>query len=136
MTEGIIAIAVVLFLAMLPRARARLLLSRAKHPSLAGHARISKRLARLLPYYAYDEAQFYRSDGAPPDVAERRRDAFVRLAARLRERAPATLEATAAMAPMISDLQFINSYRVPFQYRDHVQRHLRIGVGGHRRRTA
>ena len=127
MTEGIVAIAIVLVVAMLPRVPARLLLSRAKHPSLTGHVRIAKRLAKLLPYYAYDDAEFYRSDGAPPDVAARRRDAFARLAAHFRERSPATLEATAAMAPMISDVQFINSYRVPFQYRAHVQRHLQIG---------
>src|SRR5262245_4849857 len=49
----------------LPRAKRRLELSRAKHRSLAGHSRIAKRLAAWLPGYAYDEAQFYASDGAP-----------------------------------------------------------------------
>jgi glutamate-1-semialdehyde 2,1-aminomutase len=132
MTAGIVALAVVLAVGALPRARARLLLSRAKHPSLTGHARMSKQLAKLLPYYAYDDGGFYQSDGAPPEVAGRRRDAFARLTARFRERAPATLEATAAMSPLISDLQFINSYRVPYQYREYVQQQLPIGsmVGG------
>ena len=36
-----------------PWARARLALSRAKHPSLAGHARLARRVARLLPYYEH-----------------------------------------------------------------------------------
>ena len=113
---------------LLPRIRTRLLLSRAKHPSLAGHARIAKRLARLVPYYGYDEEQFFRADGAPPDVASRRREAFMRLACHLRERAPKTIQATLAMEPMVSDLQFIQSYRVPFQFRDVVRRYLQLGA--------
>ena len=113
---------------LLPRIRTRLLLSRAKHPSLAGHARIAKRLARLMPYYGYDEEEFFRADGAPFDVASRRRDAFMRLASHLQERAPITRRATAAMEPMISDLQFIQAYRVPFQFRDVVRRHLQLGA--------
>lgn len=48
-----------------PAARQRLELSKAKHPSLTGHSRMAKRVARLLPGYAYDEARFFGSDGAP-----------------------------------------------------------------------
>src|SRR5262245_11533824 len=128
MITGIVAVAVVLAVAMLPRVRARLLLSRAKHPSLTGHARIAKRLARFVPYYAYDEGHFFQSDGAPPNVADCRRDAFGRLGARLRERAPQTLRTTHAMAPAVSDMQFIDRYRVPFQYSILVRRHLQIGA--------
>jgi len=113
---------------LLPRVHTRLLLSRAKHPSLAGHARIAKRLARLLPYYGYDEEQFFRADDAPPDVAARRRNAFMRLACQLQDRAPKTIQATLAMEPIVSDLQFIQSYRVPFQFRDVVRRHLPLGA--------
>jgi glutamate-1-semialdehyde 2,1-aminomutase len=47
----------------LPRAKRRLELSRAKHRSLAGHARMAKRIAALIPGYAYDEARFFGSDG-------------------------------------------------------------------------
>ena len=43
----------------------RLELSRAKHSSLTGHARMSRRVASFLPFYEYDEAQFFRSDDAP-----------------------------------------------------------------------
>ena len=54
--------------------RKRLELSRAKHRSLSGHARIARRLARLLPFYEYGEERFFCSDGAPADIAARRRD--------------------------------------------------------------
>ena len=58
----------------------RLLLSRAKHPSLQGHARWASRIARLLPFYEYSEERFFDSDGAPAAVAEQRRSGFDRLA--------------------------------------------------------
>ena len=48
--------------------RARLALSRAKHRSLGGHSRISRRLAAQVPFYEYDEARFFDSDGAPAEV--------------------------------------------------------------------
>jgi glutamate-1-semialdehyde 2,1-aminomutase len=55
--------------AVLPRIKRRLELSRAKHPSLAGHSRMAKRVARLIPFYEYDEARFYSADQAPPEIA-------------------------------------------------------------------
>jgi len=36
----------------LPRLVLRLELSRAKHHSLSGHARVARRLAALIPFYA------------------------------------------------------------------------------------
>jgi glutamate-1-semialdehyde 2,1-aminomutase len=32
-------------------------LSRAKHRSMAGHSRIARRIAALIPHYEYDEAE-------------------------------------------------------------------------------
>src|SRR3954463_4031279 len=61
--------------------KTRLELSRAKHPSLRGHSKMARRLARQVPFYEYDEAQFFRSDGAPEEIAARRRAGFMRLAA-------------------------------------------------------
>ena len=113
-------------LVLLPHLRARLLLSRAKHRSLQGHPRIAKRLARLIPFYEFDETRFFDSDGAPADVARRRRAGFTRLSSLFEERSPQTL-AFDRLASGISDLQFTNSYRVPFQYRRFVARHLRVG---------
>ena len=51
--------------------RRRLELSQAKHRSIAGHSRIARRLAAFVPFYEYDERQFFCSDGAPDDVAAR-----------------------------------------------------------------
>ena len=39
----------------------RLELSRAKHRSLAGHARMARRLAGFVPFYEYDEDRFFGS---------------------------------------------------------------------------
>ena len=55
---------------LLRLAQLRLALSRAKHPSIAGHARIARRIAALIPHYEYDEASFFRADDAPAEVAE------------------------------------------------------------------
>ena len=62
-----------LALALAPRLWARLLLSRAKHRSLAGHARLSRVVAQLVPYYRYDERRAFCVDGAPVAVARSRR---------------------------------------------------------------
>lgn len=56
----------------------RVELSPAKHPSLTGHAKLSRRLAALLPYYGYDDRRFFVCVGAPSDIASRRRAAFIR----------------------------------------------------------
>src|SRR3984885_6464253 len=103
-------------LLIVPRLLLRLQLSRAKHRSLAGHAKWSRRLARLVPFYEYDEAQFFRADGAPEDVAEQRKAAFRRLAALYAERFSKTVRQTQEVQNEISDLQFTARYRVPFQF--------------------
>jgi glutamate-1-semialdehyde 2,1-aminomutase len=108
-------------------ARARWLLSRAKHPSLAGHARWSRRFARLVRYYAYDESRFFRADDAPAAVAERRQAAFEGLATRCAARWPASSAAMAELEPGIPDIRFTARYRVPFQFRDLVRRSLKTG---------
>jgi glutamate-1-semialdehyde 2,1-aminomutase len=101
--------------------RARLALSRAKHRSLAGHSRLSHRIAALVPRYAYDDAHFFRADDASAEVAERRRAGFEELSRKLRLAAPCTLGRTAEAAAHISDLQFTESYRVPFQFSPRVK---------------
>ncbi len=102
--------------AAVAKAKTRLDLSRAKHRSIAGHARMARRIASLIPFYEYDERQFFRSDGAPEEVAARRQDGFMRLSDLYRERFAKTSARTAEAAASISDLQFISAYRVPFQY--------------------
>jgi glutamate-1-semialdehyde 2,1-aminomutase len=63
-----------------PKLQARLALSRAKHGSLTGHSKMSRRVARLIPFYEFDINDFFRSDGAPAAVATQRQDGFFRLA--------------------------------------------------------
>jgi len=108
----------------LKRLRQRLNLSKAKHRSLAGHARIARRLAGFVPFYEYDETRFFCSDGAPAEIAARRRHGFERLTGLYRTRFAETIRKTAQAAESISDLRFTDAYRVPFQYRRYVSRHL------------
>src|SRR5262245_39099882 len=84
----------------------RLGLSRAKHPSLRGHARIARWVARRVPFYEYDEQRFFRSDDPPEEIAARRRDGFMRLAALYRRRFAETARLTAEVEDGISDVQF------------------------------
>jgi len=117
-----------------PAARRRLLLSRAKHPSLAGHARLSRRVAKLIPGLSYPPERFFACDGAPADVVARRRAGFDRLAALYAERFPKGRALTAEARDGLSDLQFTGLYRVPFPFAAHVRAHL--GVGAFAERSA
>jgi glutamate-1-semialdehyde 2,1-aminomutase len=107
--------------------KTRLELSKAKHRSLTGHARIARRLASIVPYYEYEGARFFRSDDPPEDVATRREAGFKRLADFYSTRFAETARATAEAAEGISDLQFTSVYRVPFQYSRQVRENLRAG---------
>src|SRR5215467_8336448 len=104
--------------------KSRLALSRAKHRSLGGHARLSRRIASLIPFYEYDDAQVFHSDDPPEDIAKARQAGFMRLAHLYTERYPQTMALTATAKDSISDLQFTDAYRVPFQFRRIVQHHL------------
>src|SRR5208282_2256993 len=108
--------------------RSRLQLSRAKHPSLTGHARMARRVAALVPFYQYDDSRFFNADGAPDEVAAQRRADFDRLAELYRTRYARTLQLTAEVTGLISDLQFTEAYRVPFQFSRSVRRHLPVGA--------
>jgi glutamate-1-semialdehyde 2,1-aminomutase len=105
----------------------RLQLSRAKHPSLRGHPRIAARLLKLVRFYSFSEDELFSSDGAPENVATQRRIAFHRLASTLRSRAPRTARISAELEHDVSDVAFVNSYRMPFQYRELVKKHLFVG---------
>jgi glutamate-1-semialdehyde 2,1-aminomutase len=118
----------ILVAASSPFVKRRLDLSRAKHPSLRGHARLSAWLAKRIPFYEYDDARFFRSDDCPEEVAARRRLGFEGLAASFAERQALTIARTAELAESLSDLQFTSTYRVPFQYSGFVRRHLKTGA--------
>jgi glutamate-1-semialdehyde 2,1-aminomutase len=106
---------------------ARLQLSRAKHPSLAGHSKMSRRVARLVPFYEYDETRFYCADAAPADIVQLRTNGFAALTALFAARFQQSAAASAQIEPGISDLQFTSRYRVPFQFSRVVRERLRGG---------
>ena len=112
---------------LLHKIHVRLRLSRAKHPSVRGHARWSRRLARLVPYYSFDEFRFYDCDGAPPAVARKRRQALKQLQRETAEQAPQTLNFAGSLKDSISDVNFTSAYRVPFPFREHLGRALKLG---------
>src|SRR5262247_3797409 len=99
----------------LVKLKGRLALSKSKHRSLTGHARMARRLAALVPFYEYDEHGFFRADEAPEEIALRREAGFKRLAAQFRSRFPVTTQLTDEIRGGVSDLQFTDAYRVPFQ---------------------
>jgi glutamate-1-semialdehyde 2,1-aminomutase len=105
----------------------RLELSKAKHPSLLGHARLARRIAALMPSCEYDQHRFFRSDNSPENVALQRQEGFQRLAAVYRERFATTSALTAQVRNGVSDLQFISAYRVPFQFSRIVRQNLTSG---------
>jgi glutamate-1-semialdehyde 2,1-aminomutase len=113
---------------LLVKAKARIGLSMAKHPSLTGHARMARRMASLIPFYEYDEKEFFASDDAPQEIAERRSAGFQRLAQVYKERFAETRLATAKVKDGISDLKFTDAYRVPFQYSRLVRENLGAGT--------
>lgn len=113
--------------AALQRLKARLELFFAKHPSLTGHPYTASLLARRLRNYEYAEDEFFGVDGADESIAGRRRTAFLRLAADLRKPRTETLRVTGETAAGLSDLKLTASYRVPFQFRTLVRRHLGTG---------
>ena len=115
-------------LATLPKIAARFQLSRAKHRSLAGHSKMSRQIAKWIPFYEYDSSTFFATDDAPESVAINRRQGFMRLAELYATRFPKSARMTAEAADGISDLQFTSNYRVPFQFNRFVREHIKGGV--------
>jgi glutamate-1-semialdehyde 2,1-aminomutase len=113
---------------LFPKLRARLRLSRAKHRSLAGHSRMARRFASVVPYYEYGAEHFFRADAAPDNVAAARRVGFMRLTAVFTERFRETADLTDGIVDAVSDLQFTSRYRVPFQFSRFVREHFKAGV--------
>jgi glutamate-1-semialdehyde 2,1-aminomutase len=106
----------------------RLLLSRAKHPSLGGHSRLSRLMARFVRHYEYDETRFFAADDAPAEVAAARRAGFTQLAQLYAQRFPKGTALAREVAQSVSDLQFTMRYRVPFQFSRMVRQYLPGGT--------
>ena len=114
-------------LVILRKLQVRLRLSRAKHPSLRGHSKLARRIARIIPYYAYSENEFFTSDGAPDEITQQRRQGFSTLQQGFMQRSPESIRLSASLEDSISDVRFTNAYRVPFQYRDYISKHMKTG---------
>jgi glutamate-1-semialdehyde 2,1-aminomutase len=127
-TYALYALGAVALTASLAKVKSRLDLSKAKHRSLSGHSRLSRRIASLIPFYEYDAHRFFRADDPPEEVAARRTGAFDRLAELYRTRYAETVRRTADVADGISDLQFTEAYRVPFQFSRMVRDRLKAGA--------
>jgi glutamate-1-semialdehyde 2,1-aminomutase len=117
-----------ILLMLLRQAQHRLALSRAKHRSIAGHSRMARCIAGLIPHYEYDQTQFFSADDAPPEIAAQRRAGFFRLSALYGERFRHSAALTDEIQETVSDLQFTARYRVPFQFSRLVREHLRGGA--------
>ena len=120
-------LAALVLIVALRKLQVRLQLSFAKHRSLTGHARMSRRMARLVPFYEYGEDRIFNADGAPEEVAATRRQGFMRLAELFKQRFAVTAAKTSEVAGSISDLQFTSRYRVPFQFSRFVREHFKTG---------
>lgn len=110
------------------RLHARWLLSRAKHKSLAGHPRIALRLSRLFPAYSYSQSEAFAADGAPTEIQTQRHAGFVELGASLRAKSPLTGEVAGELRNGLSDAEFVDNYRVPFQFRELVRANLPVST--------
>ena len=109
------------------RLKQRLELSLAKHRSLTGHPRISKRIAALIRFYSYEKTEVFDLDHAPEDIVSSRKIAFEHLTDNFRRKYPKSVQLSEESEASISDMQFINAYRVPFQFRQLVKDNFKVG---------
>ena len=123
-----LALAAIVLALVSRRLQRRIELSRAKHRSLAGHSRIGRWIASLVPFYEYDESNFFNADDAPATVADRRRAGFLELASIYVRRFAKTARLTDAVHAGLADLQFTSRYRVPFQFSRLVRQHFNAGA--------
>jgi len=113
-------IAVIAGFILLRKVYIRLQLSQAKHPSLRGHARWSRRIARLVPYFEYGEERFFCTDGAPADIAGKRRDGMEKIRRSIRGTSAGSQAFSASLEDSVSDVRFTSAYRVPFPFRNYL----------------
>ncbi len=125
---GLYVIYSIVGLFVLRKVQVRLRLSRAKHPSLRGHSKMSRRIAKLIPFYEYREDQFFSSDGAPDNVIQQRYNGFIRLKDLFAKKSPKSVAMSEELESSISDVLFTNAYRVPFQYRNYIRDNFKLGT--------
>lgn len=110
----------------------RLRLSRAKHPSLRGHAKWSRRIASCVPMFEYQADEFLRVDGAPEDISKQRELSLSALTKRIERQTPETIKASFSLEGSLPDIEFTTAYKIPFPFRSHVPKALRTAWLAHR----
>jgi glutamate-1-semialdehyde 2,1-aminomutase len=105
----------------------RLQLSRAKHPSLRGHSKWSRRIAAKIPFFSYAESEYFITDGAPNNIAQLRRAGMQRLQETTAKQSSKTLAYCESIESSISDVRFTSLYRVPFPYRNLLSQSFKLG---------
>lgn len=122
-----VCIAVVLIVTMGRAIALRVSLSLAKHPSLRGHARWARRLARQIRYFEYAPEQYFATDAAPGEIAAARRSGLARLRRSLLQGATQSQRYMQSLETAVSDVRLTGAYRVPFPYRHGLPPELRHG---------
>ncbi|WP_339724709.1 aminotransferase class III-fold pyridoxal phosphate-dependent enzyme [uncultured Paraglaciecola sp.] len=112
---------------LVSRLLTRLQLSRAKHPSLRGHSKWSRRIAAKIPFFSYSDSEYFNTDGAPTKVALLRRAAMQKLQDNLAKQSADTLAYCESIERSISDVRFTSHYRIPFPYRNLLSKTLKLG---------
>jgi len=107
---------ILLALYILRKIQIRLRLSMAKHPSLTGHSKMSRRVAKIVPTYHIEEDKFFCSDNAPDNIKEKRKAGFDKIAAHFSTTMEKSIAAGEQLENNVSDVDFTQAYRVPFQF--------------------
>ncbi|MFT5923804.1 MAG: glutamate-1-semialdehyde 2,1-aminomutase [Paraglaciecola sp.] len=109
------------------KALIRLQLSRAKHPSLRGHSKWSRRIARKIPFFTYTDSEYFSTDGAPNNIAQLRRAGLQKLQDQLAKQSAKSLAYCESIEKSVSDVRFTSHYRIPFPFRNRLSKALTLG---------
>lgn len=105
----------------------RLRLSKAKHKSMRGHSKWSRRIAGWIKFFEYSPQQYFCVDGAPEEVAQQRINGFNALTNKVKKQSAKTIDQYQQISGDISDVQFTSLYRVPFPFRTHLPDVFKLG---------
>ncbi|WP_426357882.1 aminotransferase class III-fold pyridoxal phosphate-dependent enzyme [Pseudocolwellia sp. HL-MZ19] len=107
--------------------RIRLQLSKAKHPSLRGHSKWSRRITSKIPYFSYNEAHYFTCDGAPENIGLQRKEALRNLATNLNQSCAKSIDYCNKLEKSVSDIQFTSNYRIPFPFQKGLPKAFKLG---------
>jgi glutamate-1-semialdehyde 2,1-aminomutase len=112
---------------LVKRVYGRIQLSRAKHSSLRGHSKWSRRIAGAIPFFTYADSEYFSTDGAPEDIAQLRRVGLKRLQDKLASQSVKSLAYGKSIEESISDVRFTSHYRIPFPFRNQLSQEFKLG---------